>query len=647
VGIPHRRGLRPLHLISCCLLLWAAGQLAHAATYTVTSTADAGAGTLRWAINRANDHAGPDTIEFDAALMGETLKPRSLLPYIRDDGTTIDGDIDGDGDPDIMITGRRIADPDMGLWVYAADDCVIQGLAIVDFGKGIFVYPSSGTLVRACHLGTNLAGTAWRPCSRGIDLNYADGNRIGDGTWAGRNVIAATGSCIYLYGSDGNVIAGNHIGVSRNGSAALGESGQGIYIDDRPDDPDVANVIGGTRPRQRNLFGGLEVGCLIKDVQYTQVLGNYFGLAADGQTLLPISLYGIQIEGSREAIIGGSVPDARNVFAGEVETGVRISGSDARDNVIQGNYFGLNAEGTDTRKLQTGVHVRSEAGPQTIGGSVAEEGNYFCAAVPSGAKRGVFFEGAGEGSTVRHNTFGLYTDGRRARLLNVGVKIGQVSVDVTDNTVARCINGIQVSGAAADPRVLRNILRNCGTAVVLLNNSNCRLGNVHTGLGEGGNRFRGTNSMQIVNGTANRIIAEGNQFHSTVASEIHARIFDFRDNAGAGRVDIDPLMGGVSPTGAALTVTGLSAAETAAGAQVCFTLSAPAQVQATVRNIAGRPIRTLCQARDCEAGTNTLLWNATSDTGLPAPTGAYLIEITAQAANGSQARALTPVRLNR
>ena len=87
-------------------------------------------------------------------------------------------------------------------------------------------------------------------------------------------------------------------------------------------------------------------------------------------------------------------------------------------------------------------------------------------------------------------------------------------------------------------------------------------------------------------------------------------------------------------------LTALSAMPTSTGAQITFALSSAAQVQARILNIAGRPVRTLCQVRDCEAGTNTLLWNACSDDGLGVPNGTYLVELTAKAADGAQARAL-------
>ncbi len=94
-------------------------------------------------------------------------------------------------------------------------------------------------------------------------------------------------------------------------------------------------------------------------------------------------------------------------------------------------------------------------------------------------------------------------------------------------------------------------------------------------------------------------------------------------------------------------LTTVSAVPTNAGTQITFGLSSAAQVQARILNIAGRPVKTLCHAKDCDAGTNTLLWNAQSDSGLAVPRGMYLVEVMARGDDGAQTRALTQVRLNR
>jgi len=94
-------------------------------------------------------------------------------------------------------------------------------------------------------------------------------------------------------------------------------------------------------------------------------------------------------------------------------------------------------------------------------------------------------------------------------------------------------------------------------------------------------------------------------------------------------------------------ITGLTVSPTSMGAQVQFALSTDASVSARVMNIAGRPIKTLCAARDCEAGANTLLWNAQADNGLVVPNGQYLVELTARTHDGALARRLTQVRVDR
>lgn len=102
----------------------------------------------------------------------------------------------------------------------------------------------------------------------------------------------------------------------------------------------------------------------------------------------------------------------------------------------------------------------------------------------------------------------------------------------------------------------------------------------------------------------------------------------------------------VSP-GPALAVMNLTAVATNASVQATFSLSSAAQVQARILNIAGRPVRTLCSARECGAGTHTLVWNAMSDQGLAVPNGTYVVEVRGSAEDGTQSRALRQVSIHR
>jgi hypothetical protein len=103
----------------------------------------------------------------------------------------------------------------------------------------------------------------------------------------------------------------------------------------------------------------------------------------------------------------------------------------------------------------------------------------------------------------------------------------------------------------------------------------------------------------------------------------------------------------VADTSSAGQLSALTAVPTGRGAEVLLTLSGPAEVEARVLNVAGRPVRTLCTAKRCAAGTSALLWDALSDSGLPVPSGAYVIEAVARAPGGAQTRAVASVRLAR
>jgi Subtilase family/FlgD Ig-like domain len=92
-----------------------------------------------------------------------------------------------------------------------------------------------------------------------------------------------------------------------------------------------------------------------------------------------------------------------------------------------------------------------------------------------------------------------------------------------------------------------------------------------------------------------------------------------------------------------LAIGGLAAVPTRAGAEVVFSLTAAAKVEAQVLNVAGRPIRTITTSTECAAGRNTLVWDARSDAGLRVAAGTYLVQVIARDASGTQSRAVTAV----
>ncbi len=98
----------------------------------------------------------------------------------------------------------------------------------------------------------------------------------------------------------------------------------------------------------------------------------------------------------------------------------------------------------------------------------------------------------------------------------------------------------------------------------------------------------------------------------------------------------------------ALTVSGLQAMATGAGrAQVCFTLSQDAAVDVEILNISGRSVRRLAADRLLPGGANVVLWDQRADNGARVPRGRYLVCVVAKADDGSVAKAIGTLQIQR
>ncbi len=627
-------------------------------TYRVRNTKDSGQYSLRWAIDQANGHVGRDTIVFASRTAGEVIVLSSPLPNLTDNRTVIRGDIDGDGDPDVAINGKSILVGN-GLTI-SGNNCVISGLAIASFPKmGIAVADSTGCRILGCHVGVNLAGSKRRSSSfPNIDLFNASACQIG-GTAAGqRNIIAGgdgtEGSCgIRLVGTEGTQVVNNYIGVARDGKTVFGGEGTGVEILPAPGDPSTGNTIGGSRALgQGNVFGGLDYGVFISAGFDNVIAGNNFGLAADGDTALPLSAACVLLRhGSQRNLIGGSAADVRNVCAGNAQAAVGVIDSGTQDNKVQGNYFGTNVGGDKQRRLAAGVVIELGAGAQVIGGNTAARGNYF--ALKSTSKQyGVYLDRAGDGTLVRHNHFGVRPAGTAGLNYDTAVYVRNVKAEVTDNKIVKASVGVMVLEASGHARVLRNLFRSCYIAVNIAPTARAMLGNLGNSstTDDGGNVFRPSNTWTIDNESPYRIKAEGNDFGTTSRSEIDAKILDRRDNPSCGRVDFNPLEGGVIPSGEAvpLTVASATALPTrGGGAEIAFSLSAAADVTVTILNIAGRPVATVARELATDAGTKRLVWSGQTTQGTRAPSGTYLVRVTAHSSDGEHVQAVTRVRIER
>jgi len=134
-----------------CAFLAAWAPAARGATFTVTTVDDAGAGSLRDAIDQANLAAGADQIDFQAGLTG-TIILATTLPDITEEVT-----INGPGPRLISITGSNLR-----RCMIVNSSATIIGLRLAngftDQGAGIRFDAANGTLtVNDCHFDQHLA----------------------------------------------------------------------------------------------------------------------------------------------------------------------------------------------------------------------------------------------------------------------------------------------------------------------------------------------------------------------------------------------------------------------------------------------------------------------------------------------------------
>jgi hypothetical protein len=413
------RHCRRLGLVALAVL--AAAPLA-AATFTVISTSDSGAGSLRQAILDANAAAGADTIVFDIPGAGvHTITPltdfAAITGPVTIDGYTQTGssaNTNGPGLPDnsvhqIELDGTNTY-PGNGGYVLGFSGSfafTLRGLVINRARAAAVQVNSASGAIEGCFLGVDPTGIDALSNYYGVDVEGSPGVQIGGLLPAQRNVIAGNSGAhlafgCYSAGGSGHVIQGNFIGLNAAGDAVPlpvpvgNQTGIALCFS-------VTNVtIGGGTPEARNVisgnaFIGIRVSSSYAGLAVTGIViqGNYIGTDVTGTLPLGNGTQGININTP-----GNDVLD--NVVAATGGDGVNYnSGLPDDDGVVQGNKIGTDATGT-LPLPNAGWGLRVLAGGLVIGGTGAGQANVI-AYNGTTAQGGVFIE-SGVGNAIRANS---------------------------------------------------------------------------------------------------------------------------------------------------------------------------------------------------------------------------------------------------
>ena len=355
----HFYETRFISVVAALLANLGALHSASAATFTVTTTADSGAGSLRQSLEDANGAMGLDTINFaipdtdagrDAATGIFTITPASPLPVISSP-LTLDAFTQPGSRANTLAIGsdavRLITLKSASVNLQSGSDgSTVRGLKVDNFGGGgVVISGSADNLITGCDL---LGGSS-------------------------------------------------------------GRSGVLIFSGDN-------NVIGGTTPAARNVLDNLETRG-----NGTRVQGNYIGTNAQGTSRGSSFQTGVAISGGSNTLIGGPDAGAGNVISGNGSSsggggteGITIFPSGVSNppvvsgNIIQNNIIGLDATGTnEVGNVGNGIYVIAFAAPGVTGtrilGNVIS-GNGRTNPVGNGIR--LFGRGV-TGTLVSGNTIGL------------------------------------------------------------------------------------------------------------------------------------------------------------------------------------------------------------------------------------------------
>jgi hypothetical protein len=369
-----------LRLVILATCAFAASNLS-AATFTVTNSADSGAGSLRQAIldSNANGINDSDTIEFNIPGAGpHVIAPATNLPPINTRTITIDGYTQPGSSPNTRTPAQGGLDTQLRIVLSAQN-----------------LQNGSGNAVGLVFGNTAQLGTR---AVRGLAIAGFDSHIRIDTNMTGDVVIEGN----YI-GADAAGLVPAQVGlVSRLGVVAAGYQGN--------------MRIGGLLPGQRNLFAGVGVGSAGVGIQLSEVVGlgsvtiqgNQIGTDPAGTAQRGLAV-GIRVAGvggtGTGVLIGGTDPNARNLISGNLTFGIELLPLFGRlvDRVtIEGNWIGTDSTGA--LPLPNGRDPAQHAGIIRSQNSPGSSRSRIGGSTPGAANRIAFNTGRGIIASGNGNT---------------------------------------------------------------------------------------------------------------------------------------------------------------------------------------------------------------------------------------------------
>jgi hypothetical protein len=362
---------------------------------------------------------------------GVTVRARSV---------TLDGDYIG-----LNLAGAAAGNRGDGVYVTATSSGdqigrnrsgvsgAVANVVSANGGSGVVLAGSHGNTVAANRIGTNAAGrAAMGNAGDGIAITGRSyGNEIGGTAFVDKatgkvnnptgnkgtvtpvfvvpplgNLVSGNGGSGILIaaGATGNMLNGNFVGTTASGDGAIGNAGDGVWIDGANGNSLIGcKFVNNPFVYYNVLSGNRGNGLRVTNANQTVVQGNFFGIGANNATTVANRGDGILVAGSSaNTQVGGVIP-LGNVSAGNGRNGIEVTGR-ARGFTTFNTFGGLAAFGGAVPNRRDGVLITSTGGDNLARTNVLS-GN---------AGNGLEIGGNASGVTVDPDIVGLNTKGNAA-----------------------------------------------------------------------------------------------------------------------------------------------------------------------------------------------------------------------------------------
>lgn len=419
----------------------------NAPSLVVSNTDDSGCGSLRNAVETANNNPGPDVIDMQQLFPYDpVLDIIDLLSPITftDDQTTFYFGPNATCATKVIIQGTGAFD---GFILDNVTGVEITNFNIRGFENGVLISGGSENILRCNFIGTNYTATAAAPNVYGVHIVSSSSNLIGDTTTnAAGNVISGnTADGVFIeMDSPLNVVSSNVIGTNAGATAALPNGGNGVFISNSPQ-----NLIGSLRANgpPNVISGNGENGIEISGSTQNRVLGNLIGTGQNGNTQIFNVGDGVNINSfSSSNFVGDTARGRGNIISGNRGNGVTIDFS--LQNVIASNLIGLGVDGTTPLGNNKGVYITGGQSVDNVIGNPNDQGNGNI--ISRNGSNGIHIEGS-PNTQIFRNYLGVATDSSQASngASNILLNNGAVGTAIGLNGIAYAGNhGIEVDGGA-------------------------------------------------------------------------------------------------------------------------------------------------------------------------------------------------------